>query len=540
MSVGRRFSRGRAIAAASALAIVLAACGSGTGSSGSTTGGTQAAAAAGSSSAAGGAVTRGGNLTIARAQDAKSMNNILTFDNTSIFIFEQIMEPLFTVTKDGASTQPLLAESYKISPDKLTYTIKLRPGVKFSNGQAMTSKDVKFSIDADTAHADTGWGYINGAIKDVQAPDPETVVIQLKYPWAPLIADLALFSNAIVPDNYGGKTMEQFYEAPIGTGPFKWGEWKKGQYLKLVANTDYWQKGQPYLDSVTFSVVPDSNTRKLQVQGGQADIDEYPDWSTFGALKSASNVDAVTFPSTELDYLQLNEKMKPFQDVHVRRAISAMIDREAIVKAVLFGNGTPANSLLMPGVPFYQKSTKGIMKDDALAKSEMAASSVPKGFDTTLILPSGDASKLSVAQIIKSDLAPYGINVTIQQMDPTAWHSASQGDKYQMSMSAWTMDIPDPDEWVSFAVDPEGSAKSVFTYYNNPKVTALVKQAEQEVDQTKRAALYDQIQDITAEEAPLVYLYYAPYAYGISKNVHNFFVTPLGNYYDLGQVWKSK
>ncbi len=103
---------------------------------------------------------------IARPADAVSMNNTTTFDNPSIFTFEQIMEPLFTVSDDGRDVKPWLATGYTVSADKLTYTIKLRPGVTFSDGTPMTAKDVKFSIDADTATADTGWGYINAAIDE--------------------------------------------------------------------------------------------------------------------------------------------------------------------------------------------------------------------------------------------------------------------------------------------------------------------------------------------------------------------------------------
>lgn len=501
-------------------------------------GGSSTTGSAGSGGKSAGTPVKGGDLTIARAQDAKSMNNILTFDNSSIFIFEQMLEPLFTVTPDGTDTQPLLAEGYTVSDDQKTYTIALKKGVTFSTGQEMTSADVKFSIDEDTKHADTGWGFINSAIDTVTAKDKYTVVVQLKHPWAPIIADLALFSNAIVPKDYGGKTMEEFYQAPVGTGAFKWGEWKKGQYLKLVANPTYWQKGKPYLNSVTWKVVPDSNTRKLQVQGGQVDIDEYPDWSSFKSLATASNVTAKTFPSTELDYLAMNEDKKPFQDVHVRRAISAMIDRKAIVNAVLFGNGTPANSLLMPGVPFYDKDTPGIMKDDALAKSEMAASSVPNGFDTTLLIPSGDASKLSTAQIIQGDLKPYGINVKINQLDPTANHNAQQNMQYEMGLSGWTMDIPDPDEWTQFAVDPNGGAKSAYTNYTSKRAIDLNRAAEVEGDKTKRAQIYSDLQKVTAEEAPFAYLYYAPYAYAFSNKVQDFHVTPLGNY-PLMNVWKN-
>lgn len=533
----RRISyRYAAVAVMAVAATVLAACSS---SGPSNSSGSNAPANSTAGASAAGTPVHGGNLVIDDAQDAKSMNNILTFDNTSIFIFEQIMQTLFTVTPDGTGTQPLLAQSYTVSPDKKTYTIKLKPGIKFSNGQPMTAADVKFSIDADTAHAKTGWGYINAAITSVEAPDASTVVITLKYPWAPLIADLSLFSNAVVPANYGGKTMDQFYQAPVGTGPFMWGQWKKGQFLKLVKNPTYWQKGEPYLDSVTFNVVPDSNTRSLQVEGGQADVDTYPDWPSFQQLQSNSSVVAKTFPSTELYYVTMNEKAKPFQDVHARRAISAMIDRKAIVKAALLGHGTPANSLLMPGVPFYQKSTPGIMLDASLAKTELAASSVPNGFDTTLIIPSGDQSQLTIAQLLQSELKPYKINVKIQQLDPTAWHNATETDHYEMSISAWTMDIPDPDEWTSFAIDPSSGAHSAFSWYNNPAVISLNHQAETTVDKTQRAKIYDQLQNQVAKDAPFAFLYYAPYAYALSKKLQGFDVTPLGNF-PLQAVWKSK
>ena len=539
-----------------AAAMLLAACSTNEASSNTATGragasGTAAAQSAGqtgstsdasgpaSGGSSAGTPVAGGNLVIDDAQDAKSMNNILTFDNTSIFIFEQMMQTLFTVTPDGKGTEPLLAQSYTVSPDKKVYTIKLKPGITFSNGKAMTASDVKFSIDQDTAHAKTGWGYINAAIQSVQAPDPSTVVVTLKYPWAPLIADLSLFSNAVIPDNYGGKTMDDFYQAPIGTGPFMWGSWQKGQSLKLVKNPHYWQKGEPYLDSVTFNVVPDSNTRSLQVEGGQADIDSYPDWPSFQQLQSKSGVVTKAFPSTELYYVTMNEKTKPFQDIHVRRAISAMIDRDAIVKAALLGNGTPANSLLMPGVPFYQKNTPGIMLDKSLAQKELAQSSAPNGFSTTLIIPSGDQSQLTIAQIIQSDLQPFKIDVKIQQLDPTAWHNATETDHYDMSISAWTMDIPDPDEWTTFAIDPDGGAHSAFSWYDNPGVVKLNQQAEKTVDTAQRAKIYGQLQDQVASDAPFAFLYYAPYAYAMSANVHGFDVTPLGNF-PLQGVWKSK
>src|SRR6201996_3675321 len=222
-----RFSRIATALVAPAVLAVAAGCSSG-GTSGS-----PGAAGGSSATASGGSPVHGGNLVIARTADSQSMNNTTVFDNESIWVFEQIFQPLYTVTRNGKGVQPELATSYKVSADKKTYTFTLRKGVKFSNGKPMTSADVVFSLNKSRA-ASQGWGYIDTAIKSVSAPSPSTVVINLKYPWAPLLADLSLFSNGIVPKDYGGKSETDFYNAPVGTGPFKWDYWHKGSALKLV------------------------------------------------------------------------------------------------------------------------------------------------------------------------------------------------------------------------------------------------------------------------------------------------------------------
>ena len=504
--------------------LVLAGCGSGSSPS--------------TSAGASGAPTRGGNLVIARTADSQSMNNTTVFDNESIWVFEQIFQPLYTVSNNGKGVLPDLATSYTVSANKETYTFTLRSGVKFSTGKAMTSADVKFSIDQARAAAQ-GWGYIDTAIKSVEAPTPSTVVVNLKFPWAPLLADLSLFANDIVPANYGGQTETQFYTHPVGTGPFKWDYWHKGSALKLVRNPYYWQKGKPYLNSVTWTDVASDNTRELQIKGGQAQVDEFPAWSTVSSLKSTPNVDMDLFNSTRTDYIVFNEKRKPFQDVHVRRAISMAINRSALVKAVLFGNGTPANSFMPPQVPYYQKSTPGLQYNLAQAKAEMAKSSVPQGFSTTLLVPSGDSDDVTIATIMQSELKPLGIKVNIQQLDPNTANTDLQDLNYDMTFSYWTMDIPDPDELVTFAVDPGAGSKSFFTDYDNPQVVSDAHQAEQTLSTSARQTLYNYIQNQAASDAFMAFLYYSPYAYATTSTVHDFFVTPLGNYH-LENVWLSK
>ena len=402
----------------------------------------------------------------------------------------------------------------------------------------MTSADVKFSIDQASAAA-KGWGYINTAIKSVEAPTPSTVVVNLKYPWAPLLADLSLFSNGIVPANYGGQSETQFYNAPVGTGPFKWGFWHKGSALKLIRNPNYWEKGKPYLNSVTWTDVPSDNTRELQLKGGQAQVDEFPAWSTVSSLKSTSGVTMNLFNSTRTDYLAFNELRKPFQDVHVRRAISLAINRPALVKAVLFGNGKPANSLFPPQVPYYQAATPGLQYNLAQAKQEMAKSSVPQGFSTTILVSSGFSDYLTIATILQSELKPLGINLKIQTLDPNTANLDQQHLKYDMTLTYWTMDIPDPDELATFGVDPNSGARSFFTAYNNPTVVKATHTAEQTLSSTARQSLYNTVQTDSAADAFMAFLYYSPYAYATTSNVHGFFVTPLGNYH-LENVWLGK
>ncbi len=527
-----RFPAAKALIAASAL-VVLAACGSGGSSS---SGGTSNGGGGGSGGS--GAPVHGGNLVFDALQDAQSMNNTTVFDNNSIWIFEQIFQTLYTVTNNGKGVRPELATSYTMSKDKKTYTFKLRPGIKFSNGKPMTSADVKFSIDQNRKAAQ-GWAYLDSAISAVDDPSPDTVVIHLKFPWAPLLADLSIFANGIVPANYGGQSETQFYTHPVGTGPFKWAFWHKGQALKLVRNTNYWQKGLPYLDSVTWDDVASDNTRLLQLKAGQAQIDQTPAWSTVSSLKTTPGVVMDLFNSTQTNYLAFNELRKPFQDVHVRRAISLAIDRNALVKAVLFGNGKPANALFPPQVPFYQAATKGLQYDVTAAKAEMAKSSVPHGFTTTILVPSGNSDSVTIATILQSELKPLGITLKIQQLDPNTVNNDEQTLKYDMVLTLWTMDIPDPDELATFAVDPKSGAKSFFTNYDNPAVVKATHEAEVTTDPAQRQKFYNTVQALSAADAFMAFLYYSPYPYATTSNVHGFYVTPLGNMH-MEDVWLSK
>ena len=307
--------------------------------------------------------------------------------------------------------------------------------------------------------------------------------------------------------------------------------------LKRYPN--YWQKGKPYLDKVTWRYVGNDNTRQLQLQGGQAQIDEFPPVGTISTLQNTPGIVMKLFPSTRTDYLEINERYKPLADVHVRRAISYAIDRQAIIKAVLFGHGTPANSFMPPQVPYYDPHSPGLQYNLSQAKAEMAKSAYPKGFTVQMLVGSGVADERAIGQILQQELQPLGITVSFKQVDPSVEFQDEQQFKYQLGLTYWTMDIADPDELVTFAVDPNSGAKSFYTDYNNANVIAWTHEAEHTFDTSARQALYSKIQAQAAQDAFMGFLYYSPYRYAFSDKVHGFYVYPTGNYH-MEDVWLSK
>jgi peptide/nickel transport system substrate-binding protein len=478
---------------------------------------------------------RGGSITIARIEDSLSFDKTNVFQNESIWIAEQIMEPLYLAANDGKTLRPWLGTSYTMAKNGKTYTFKLRPGVKFSNGKTMTSADVKFSID-DARAQKKGWGYLDAAIKNITTPNPSTVVFHLKYRWAPFLADIGLFANGIVPNKFGGESRTAFYKHPVGTGPFMWDKRVVGQSVTLKRNPYYWQKGKPYLDSVKWTFVSDDNSRELQLRGGQIQVDEFPPYNAITKLQNTSGVTMSLFPSTRTDYLVMNESYPPLADVHVRRAISYAIDRKAIIKSVLFDHGKAANSFLPPQVPFYDPHSPGLQYNLTKAKAELAKSKFANGFKVELLIGAGAQVENSTGQILQAALKQLGIDVTFKTQDTSTEFQSVQSRKYQLAFQYWTMDIADPDELVTFAVDPAGGAQQFFTGYKNPAVIKLSHQAQREPSQSKRRALYAKIQRIAANDAFMGFLYYTPYRWAYSSKLHGFFVQPLGNYH-LEDAW---
>jgi peptide/nickel transport system substrate-binding protein len=484
------------------------------------------------------AIKRGGTLHFARSIGPTTLDPANTIIAGDIYTLDKILEPLY-LTNPAGQLVPWLASGYEVSANHKTFTFALRPGVKFSNGKPLVAEDVIFSINRARKDAAGPLSFLDYAITDISAKGTGSVVFQLSQPWAPFLSDISVFANAILPANFGGQSEKEFFASPIGTGPFT----LEGSFtpdansLTLKANPNYWQAGKPYLDAVEFLYVDNDNQRVLQIQGGQVDIIDTVPPANVSSLKASSGLSVDLFPAWQVDLLVLNERLPQFLDRHVRRAITYAIDRPALVHAASFGTAKPGGSFFPPSLQYYSASTPVLEFSLAAAKAELAKSKFPNGFKTNLLIDGGVQKWVTFAEIIKAQLQPIGIDVTITPLDHSAFEATFRKYDYDMFIDYAINDISDPDEMASFEIDvKEGGSESYWSNYDNPAAINLVHEAEAEYDPTKRASLYAQIQEIVAEDAPFVALDYPPYIYAQSAKVQGFAVNP-GGAYRLEDVW---
>ena len=481
---------------------------------------------------------RGGTLKFARSITPTQLdpsNSIIAGD---VYTLDKIFEPLYITSPSGKLT-PWLATDNIVSPNMKTFTFKLRPGVKFSNGKPLTAADVVFSIDRARKNKKGPLSFLDFAITKLVAVNPSTVAVHLSAPWAPLLSDISAFSNGIMPANYGGKSEAAFFKNPVGTGPFMLsGAFTPGgNSLRLARNPNYWQTGKPYLDAVDFLFVDNDNQRVLQVRGGQVDVIDSVPPALVASLRSDSKLAVGAYPAWEVDLLVFNEKVDKFADRNVRRAISYAIDRPALVHAATFGTAKAGGSFFPPSLEYYSAKTPLLNHSVAKAKAELAKSKFASGFSTELLIDGGVQKWRTFAQIIQQQLKPIGIDVKIRALDHAAYHDAFLKFDYEMFIDYAINDISDADEMASFEVDFEnGGSSSYWSSYNNPAAIKLVRAAQAEFNPKRRAALYAQVQKIVSQDAPFVPLDYPTYIYARSKNVHGFAVNP-GGAYRLEDVW---
>lgn len=484
------------------------------------------------------ASTKANTLTLGWAIETKTLDPANNPQNPDIWVISNIYDQLIRVANDGKTLTPDLATSWNINSAGTVYTFHLRSGVTFHNGQKLTAADVKFCLDR-ARNPKEAWSWTLGAIKSVAAPNPSTVVVTLSHPWAPFLSDVSLFDTGVYPAAYFKKVGASYMSShPVGTGPYSFATWKRGQYLRLQKNPHYWMAGKFPMQYVEYDLIPDNNTRLLKTEAGELDIDNVLPPNQIATVKNNPAVKVVIDPSTETYYFVPNTKMAPFGDLKVRQAVSHAIDRASFVKAVQYGYASVANSFLPRGAIDYNPNIPVPTYDLALAKKLISQSSVPHGFKMTFYVSSGDTITNEEAQIFQSDVAPLGIKVTIKTMDGTTLFNDQQAGKVSFTSNIWTNDIPDPDELVTFSAACASGSWNFNSFYCNQQVKTLAQRAERVSDAATRHNLYFQIQQLWAQDQWFYALYYAPFVNAVNSHVHGFHENPLG-YFVFQGVTKS-
>jgi peptide/nickel transport system substrate-binding protein len=494
------------------------------------------------------AVERGGDMSFGRRADSLFLDPVLNDANVDIWIMTNLYDTLIRSTPDGKGLEPGLATEWGVSDDGLEVTLKLREGVKFADGSAMTAEDVKWSLDR-ARNPDNGiWNGLIGSIGSVEVADANTIVLKLSNPDPTIIPALAVFNTSILPqalfEAEAGATDEEkaqaFAEHPVGTGPFVFESWDRGSKMRIVRNPHHWELGEdgeplPYLDAVTFEIIPDDATRILKLEAGELGGSEFIPFARVAELEANPNITMELFPSTRVAYLTMNVRPElsdgtpnPLSNQKVRQALNHAIDKDAIVQVVTYGVGVPSQSYMSSTTPMSRQEGQPYPVDLAKAKALLGETEYADGFEVSILALAGNADEIAIDSAVQQMWSQLGVKLNIEQVDnPTRTARYRAGD-FQMRNAAWTNDINDPSQITSYmAYYP--LIESLHSGWNVDEVNQLFEQSQKETDAAARAAQYARIQEIHVTEGPLVYLYETPYPVAMQANVKGFYQIPLGN-----------
>ncbi len=467
-----------------------------------------------------------GVLKIGRNEDSTTFDPIKTIQNVDIWVMNN-MHALLVRSRDGATLEPDLAESWEISDGGLTYTFRLRDA-KFSDGSQVTTSDVVFSLTRLRDDPESVQSAMYKIMEEVTAPDDQTVVIKLTEPSTPFLATLAMFSAAIVPEKAVKELGDEYGVRPVGAGAFRMAEWRRGEVVKIERNPYYWEEGLPKLDGVEWYNIADDNTRILKVQAGELDAAIFIPFNRIPDLEDDANINVHLDPSTREDHLLLNHDNKWLANKKVRQALNMAIDVKSIVDVVTFGYGKPANSYIPAGALYYNADNPNYAYDPDKAKAILGAEGAT-GITLTNVVAAGDKVEEQIAIMLKDQLGKVGVNVDIRKVDPgQIWDMFVSGD-YDMSVAYWTNDIIDPDQKSTFSVGMDENL-NYYTRYKSQKVADLVAQGRVELDAEKRRDIYYEVQKIAKDDVHWIDLYYAPYRNISRSYVKNFLQNPLGRF----------
>jgi len=484
-------------------------------------------------------------LVRAMLDEPGTLNPITATDVYSELVDSLVMESLLDLDIESQELKPLLAQSWEISPDHLTYIFHLRKDVKWHDGKPFSADDVIYTLEkildpkVDSAHIRIY--YID--CTEYKKLDDYTVLFRWRKPYfkaLEMLGTMWIIPKHILDDG------TDFNKHPygrniIGTGPYKFLKWETGKKIELVRNKDYWGK-QPYVDRVVFKIITDENVALQAFKQGEIDTvsltpTQWMKQTNYPEFYKKANKIAYDYP--QFGYIGWNLRRAPFHDKNVRKAMTMLLNREAILKNILFGLGKVVSGPFYINTINYDQSVKPLPYDPEQAKkllddagwsdhnNDGIRDKNGKDFRFEFLMPSGNQDMEKIATIYKEDLAKAGIIMEIRQLEWAVFLQNIQEHKFDACTLAWAMDFDtDPYQiWHSSMADVKGSSNHVG--YKNPEVDRLIEIARQEFDRDKRAQIYHQIHRIIADDQPYTFLFTPKARIAVDKRFRNVIPYPL-------------
>jgi glutathione transport system substrate-binding protein len=473
------------------------------------------------------------DLVVAVASTFTTMDPYDANDTLSQAVVKSFYQGLYGFDKDMKMV-PVLAESHQASKDGLVYTMKLKRGIKFHDGTDFNAEAVKATFDRVTNPENKLKRYnLYKNIARTEVVDPFTVRFTLKEAFSPFINSLAHPSGVIISPTALQKHGKAIAQNPVGTGPFKFVEWKQSDHLKVEKFDGYWRKGYPKVDTITWRPVVDNNSRSAMMQTGEAHFTFPVPYEQAEVLKGKPNLALTAAPSIVHRYLSMNTQQKPFDNVKVREAINYAINKEALAKVAFSGYAIPAEGVLPKGVEYAVKLGPWPY-DPAKARALLKEAGYPNGFETTLWSAYNHTTAQKVIQFLQQQLAQVGIKAQVQALE--AGQRVEKVESAQDPATApvrmyyvgWSSSTGEADWAMRPLLASESIPPKMFNtaYYRNESVDADIAKALNTTDPKEKTRLYTDAQQRIWKDAPWAFLVTEQLLSAHARNLSGFHVMP--------------
>ncbi len=493
-----------------------------------------------------GAALAAKDITMAVASTFTTTDPYDANDTLSQAVAKSFYEGLFGFDKD-MKLVPVLAESYDVDSSGLVYTFKLKKGVKFHDGTDYKADSVKASFDRVSNPENKLKRYnLYKNIGKTEVLDDYTARVTLKEPFSAFINQLAHPSAVIISKTALEKYGKDIMFNPVGTGPFKFVEWKQTDYLKVAKFDGYWRKGYPKVDTILWRPVVDNNTRAAMMQTGEAHFMFPVPYEVAEVLKKKNDLDVVAAPSIVERYMSMNVLQKPFDNPKVREAINYAIDRNALAKVAFNGYAVPAEGIVPSGVDYSVKFTPW-KQDVAKAKKLLAEAGYPDGFETELWSAYNHTTAQKVVQFLQQQLQQVGIKAKVtaletgQRVERVESFQDPKAAPVRLYYVGWSSSTGEADWALSPLLASESWPPRLFNtaYYKSDKVDAGLKAALVTTNRAEKARIYKEVQEEIWKDMPWAPLVVEKLLYAKNKKLKGVYVMPDASYHfadiDLAQ-----